>query len=40
MPPGRAIQPDPPPPVAAALLLAFLFFWLPLGIAATIWWFK
>lgn len=40
MAPDRAPPPDPPAPLAAALLLAFLFIWLPLGIAATIWWFK
>ncbi len=31
---------DPPAPIAAVLLLGFLFFWLPLGIAAIIWCFK
>jgi hypothetical protein len=38
MPPGRADQLDPPAPLAATLTLTFVFFWLPLGIAATIWW--
>lgn len=45
MTPDRATQngsglADPPAPIAAALLLGFLFFWLPLGIAAIIWCFK
>ncbi|WP_288016471.1 hypothetical protein [Microcystis phage Mae-JY04] len=39
-PPNGSATADPPAPIAAALLLGFLFFWLPLGIAATIWWFK
>jgi hypothetical protein len=36
---GSALA-DPPAPIAAALLLGFLFFWLPLGIAAIIGCFK
>jgi len=39
-PPNGSTTADPPAPIAAALLLGLIFFWLPLGIAATIRCFK